>query len=516
MTEREEPLGFGDVSAAGVAVPESEATIGGAAETVAGGDDVEVRPRESLLPLQDPWYCLSSLFLAIGAPELPSMGEVNPLELGLSHVEFVIAEKLLETFGGASASWGAIVLCQGASLPLGTLCLGTLYPELDKLHNDELERPPYHIIKFSIHVVLLQTFIWEHLRDYIDVGKDVSDVKVTNWVVEATSPNTGFHCPNPFPNARPGSQEFGLNDHEKILNFLLITSPSFIPYPNGAEFGLTQYNPHRVLRQFGFDQDIPDINTTLYPLEWSEKNVIAKAPQSNPAIGAPKRSRGKSPSSEDKPKKSGECEETQLEGYDFEHMTTNFDKLLFLTSVSSHISFADVLCSIGPTDEDIEMASKSLTAIVTAEEAATGEYSVESAGKDPDVTVTAEKDAAGVPSEGRVASPTVHDAHHSKEPPELRVKSSSVAIKGMSLEEFLEKFAEEEENKKVATDFYPFQMQARCFIEEIQTSIARCSAVGYAASKLESSNLKKALEWKNDLKDLMFKKFGVQFILDKI
>ena len=39
------------------------------------------------------------------------------------------------------------------------------------------------------------------------------------------------------------------------------------------------------------------------PIEWSEKNVIAKAPKSNPATGAPKISRGKSPSSKDKPKK---------------------------------------------------------------------------------------------------------------------------------------------------------------------------------------------------------------------
>ena len=39
------------------------------------------------------------------------------------------------------------------------------------------------------------------------------------------------------------------------------------------------------------------------PLEWSEKNVIERTPKSNPATGAPKRSRGKSPSSEGKPKK---------------------------------------------------------------------------------------------------------------------------------------------------------------------------------------------------------------------
>ena len=36
---------------------------------------------------------------------LPSMGDVNPLELGLSDEESAIARKLLETFGGTSASW---------------------------------------------------------------------------------------------------------------------------------------------------------------------------------------------------------------------------------------------------------------------------------------------------------------------------------------------------------------------------------------------------------------------------
>ena len=34
--------------------------------------------------------------------------------------------------------------------------------------------------------------------------------------------------------------------------------------------------------------------------------------------------------------------------------------------------------------------------------------------------------------------------------------------------------------------------------------------------KLDSSNLQRVLEWKNALKDLLFMKFGVQFILDKI
>ena len=36
---------------------------------------------------------------------LPSTGDVNPLELGLSDEESTIAKKLLETFGGTPASW---------------------------------------------------------------------------------------------------------------------------------------------------------------------------------------------------------------------------------------------------------------------------------------------------------------------------------------------------------------------------------------------------------------------------
>ena len=134
------------------------------------------------------------------------MGDVNLLELELFDAKSEIAGKLLETFGGTSASWGGnkarfsfwisefrdfenddvrraafltlwmskcvfnttpvqfvklftfplvVVLCRGASLPLGTLCLGTLYFELDRLRSHELEGSPYHIIESSMIVVLL-------------------------------------------------------------------------------------------------------------------------------------------------------------------------------------------------------------------------------------------------------------------------------------------------------------------------------------------------------------------------
>nr|POF27003.1 hypothetical protein CFP56_40369 [Quercus suber] len=418
----EEPLGFGNASTTGVAVPGSEATAGGAARVVARGANVEVRLGESLLPLQDLWRCSTSLFPLVGALErkelllapiqflcpcgttvgwsiwveqevvdeglcqilrdamnfkavvlsrvwniykdvkalhflvchwnpdahtfffpwgetmvtledmericlLPSMGDMDPLELRLSDEEFVIAGKLLETF------------------------TGTLYFELDRLRSDELEGLPYHIIKSSINVVLLQTFIWEHSTDYVDVdglpllmkwmGLKVWNLPTIILLDDgahfAWKPYSyvaaGYCCPNPFPNAKPRSQEFGLNDHEKIPNFLLITSPSHIPYPSG-------------------------------------------------------------------------------EGYDLEYAPADFGKLLFLASVSSRVSSPNVRCSLGPTDEDIEMAGESPTTNITGRENITEmlgqglasedpEVTVSGeaiAGKGPNVTVTAGEVVAGVPS----------------------------------------------------------------------------------------------------------------------
>ena len=67
-------MGSSDVSIVGVAMPEREATARGVVKAVAGGDDVEIRLGEPLLPLQDPWYCSSSSFLAIGALEISPPG----------------------------------------------------------------------------------------------------------------------------------------------------------------------------------------------------------------------------------------------------------------------------------------------------------------------------------------------------------------------------------------------------------------------------------------------------------
>ena len=63
MAEGEESLGSSDASTARCMV-----------EAIAGGDDMEVRLGEPLLPLQDPWYCSSSLFQAVGAHKVSPLG----------------------------------------------------------------------------------------------------------------------------------------------------------------------------------------------------------------------------------------------------------------------------------------------------------------------------------------------------------------------------------------------------------------------------------------------------------
>ena len=87
MAEREEQLGSADAGIVGVAVPRSEATAGGMANAVARGADAEVRLGEPLLPLQDPWYCSTSLFPAAGAPEVipPSVPKKWILKSEASH-----------------------------------------------------------------------------------------------------------------------------------------------------------------------------------------------------------------------------------------------------------------------------------------------------------------------------------------------------------------------------------------------------------------------------------------------
>ena len=84
----------------------------------------------------------------------------------------------------------------------------------------------------------------------------------------------GFFSPSPFPYARPDSQMFNLGDGSKVLNFLLITSPSSLSCLNSSSFSLVKSNPHRVSRQFGLDQDVPMINDTEYDVQEAKRPLL--------------------------------------------------------------------------------------------------------------------------------------------------------------------------------------------------------------------------------------------------
>ena len=101
----------------------------------------------------------------------------------------------------------------------------------------------------------------------------------------------------------------------------------------------------------------------------------------------------------------------QLEGHDSEGTVADFGELLFFASFSFRVSFANVLYSLGPTDEDIKVVGEGPTVAAT-----TGDSNEESTSKDPSMAVTVGEAAAGVPSQGYAISSTIHDAHHDKEP----------------------------------------------------------------------------------------------------
>jgi len=207
------------------------------------------------------------------------------------------------------------------SLPLGALFLGCLYLELDQLHYNELAGSLYHIVDSEVSIVKLQAFAWERSRNYVNVGKSVSDIHDTKrvillgivdgeerffgfehglpllmkwmalevWGLSAIdSLDTvsdfiwrpyayhadGFFSPSPFPCARPDSQMFNLGDGSKVMNFLLITSPSSLPCLNSSGFSLVKYNPHRVSCQFGLDLDVPMINDMEYDVQEAMRPLL--------------------------------------------------------------------------------------------------------------------------------------------------------------------------------------------------------------------------------------------------
>ena len=207
------------------------------------------------------------------------------------------------------------------SLPLDALFLGCLCSELDQLHYNNLAGSPYHIVDSGVNILILQASAWECSRSYLNAGKSVSDIHETKrvilignldgedrffgfehglpllmkwmalkvwdlsvigsldtasdfiWRPYAYHAN-GFFSPSPFPCARLDSQVFNLGDGSKVLNFMLITSPSLIPCLNSSGFSLIKYNPHKVSRQFGLDQEVPMVNDIEYDIREAMRPLL--------------------------------------------------------------------------------------------------------------------------------------------------------------------------------------------------------------------------------------------------
>ena len=67
---------------------------------------------------------------------------------------------------------------------------------------------------------------------------------------------------------------FNLRDGNKVLNFLLSTSPLSIPCLNSWGFSLVKYNPHRVSRQFGLDQDVLVVNDMEFDIREAMRPLL--------------------------------------------------------------------------------------------------------------------------------------------------------------------------------------------------------------------------------------------------
>ena len=63
-------------------------------------------------------------------------------------------------------------------------------------------------------------------------------------------------------------------DDEGILAYLACISPSWLPVPSSSGPRYTHYLAHRVLRQFGFDQDIPPVS----------KDIVLSLPSLDPFL----------------------------------------------------------------------------------------------------------------------------------------------------------------------------------------------------------------------------------------
>jgi len=205
----------------------------------------------------------------------------------------------------------AIRLARGAQYPLAPMFLHHVYFQLDLLHGDEVEGNSCYAITSSLHCTILQVFMWDRssvtlakcrnlkfVKDKFQRSSDVikglcdnstnSHPIIFHWAnLKGGSLNLvelfdqaghlswrssrefspGFACDSVlafFLSSLRNTFDLHRGDEGSLAYFACI-SPSWLLVPSSSGSRYTHYSAHRVLRQFGFDQDFLPVFKEVVP-----------------------------------------------------------------------------------------------------------------------------------------------------------------------------------------------------------------------------------------------------------
>ena len=189
--------------------------------------------------------------------------------------------------------------------------LGHVYSQLDQLHGDEAKSNSCYAITSSLHCAILQIFMWDCSSTTLAKCRNLKFVKdkfqgspdiikglcgsstdtipiIFHWIslkggnlnlielfdqaghLHWRSPrefSPGFACDSVLSSFLTSTRNtFDLrHGDEGSLACVACICPSWLPVPSSSGPRYTHYSAHRVLLQFGFDQDIPLVFKDIVP-----------------------------------------------------------------------------------------------------------------------------------------------------------------------------------------------------------------------------------------------------------
>jgi len=108
-------------------------------------------------------------------------------------------------------------------------------------------RPTWKVVASIRWSCLIKQGIWV---DVFPESSALGSPTILGWLLFFNSPGNTFDLHN---------------GDEGSLAYLACISPSWVPVPSSSGPRYTHYSAHRVLRQFGFDQDIPPLFKEIVP-----------------------------------------------------------------------------------------------------------------------------------------------------------------------------------------------------------------------------------------------------------